>query len=274
MLTLPLYSGCGNTFALVNLDTTALQASAEWTQTACAASPLPLDGIIYYSRMRGQDWRMRIFNSDGSEAEMCGNGIRCLAQHLLSENPGLDAAEIHTLAGQRHVHFLPLGVAVDMGVPREVEWDIELQLSDSAITVHHMDTGVPHVLTEVSHLNAIDVDTVGRALRQHPRFQPRGANANFYQMRDHRSIAVRTYERGCERETLACGTGATAAALVAAARHSLRSPVFVHLASGECLMIQFKRQGATFTQVLMVGSAQRLAEPLQLMPGSGQKMLP
>ena len=127
--------------------------------------------------------------------------------------------------------------------------------SDSEIRCHYVDSGVPHVVVPVDKITDVNVRELGSAIRHHERFSPRGANANFMETRGPNSIAIRTYERGVEDETLACGTGVVASALIFAATQNVRSPISVLVKGGDEMQVGFERAGDRFTNVTLTGPA-------------------
>ncbi|MES2123014.1 MAG: diaminopimelate epimerase [Chlamydiota bacterium] len=176
------------------------------------------DGLIAIGKSDRADCRMRIFNADGSEPAMCGNGIRCAVHFLGIEGD----VSIETLAGVRHCRKQGDQIAVRMGIPQVLHFPIECL--DYAVFV--VDTGVPHAVLFVEELEKTDVAGLGRQIRFHPHFAPHGVNVNFARLLAD-GLEVRTYERGVEAETKSCGTGAAAVSFVAKELHALSSPVAV-----------------------------------------------
>lgn len=222
------------------------------------------DGVILLENDPECDFAWRFFNADGSEAEMCGNGARCAARfaRLVGIAPH-DALTFRTLAGKIRAFVDGIRVRVQMTPPHGYEPDIPVNAAERSMRVHFINTGVPHVVFFVDSpesLARFDVFSVGRALRHHPRFAPAGTNANFVTVLDSSRLKIRTYERGVEDETLACGTGSIAAALIAAARGLVHPPVRVETQSGETLVIHFRRDGEGFGDVFLEGDARVVYE--------------
>ncbi len=213
------------------------------------------------------DFRMRYYNADGGEADMCGNGARCFARYAArltaSSDPGSgtrDGMTFQTGAGLIRARFDGELVHLDMSQPTGGADLGALTLDDGSTLpqTYFLNTGVPHVVVPVDDVEAVDVHPVGRALRYHRRFAPQGANANFIQPYSMSEIILRTYERGVEGETLACGTGATASALVHAEMNDLLGvgSVAVRVRSGDVLRIGFERLGPfQFQKVTLGGPA-------------------
>ncbi len=195
------------------------------------------DGLILIEDSQVANFRWRFFNADGSPAEMCGNGMRCVARYAFEEGLAPAKMKVETDAGVIEAEVLGRDVRVKLTPPT----DFNLGLEAEGLTVHFVNTGVPHAVVFVDRLELVDVNKVGRELRFSPVFAPAGANVNFVEVRLDR-IAVRTYERGVEAETLACGTGAVASALISAKIFHLPSPVEVEVRSGERLKVHFDPQ--------------------------------
>jgi diaminopimelate epimerase len=183
--------------------------------------------------------RMRTFNADGSEPAMCGNGSRCLAHFARALGAAGDEMKIETLAGVLHAKVEGPRVRVELTRPEEVVSRGELEFAGERREVFFTNTGVPHAIVFVDDIEGVPVREWGKALRFHKDFGDPGANADFVKVLAPGRIALRTYERGVEDETLACGTGAVASALIAAWREGWPSPVAVHVRSGEELEISF-----------------------------------
>jgi len=208
------------------------------------------DGLLLIGKAADADLRMRIINADGSEAQMCGNGARCAALYS-----GKNKLTMLTLAGLIDARVFGSRVKIRLTDPKGIMQDISLKVCGRPIRVNFIDTGVPHAVIFVEGLDKVDVDTVGRIIRNHPRFSPAGANVDFVEVLEHGFIRVRTYERGVEGETLACGTGSTASALIFALKEGLNKLVRVKTQSGEVLKIYFEKSGSSFKEVWLEGSA-------------------
>ncbi len=192
------------------------------------------DGLILIEDSSVADFKWRFFNSDGSTAEMCGNGMRCVARFAYEKGLAPEKMAVETEAGVVEAEVKGRNVKVKLTPPR----DMKLNLKSEGLTVHYINTGVPHGVIFVDRLKDIDVDAVGRKIRFSDLFTPKGANVNFVEVRLNR-VLVRTYERGVEGETLACGTGAVASALISAKVFGFSSPVEVEVSTGERLKVFF-----------------------------------
>ncbi|GAB7080526.1 diaminopimelate epimerase [Megalodesulfovibrio paquesii] len=218
--------GCGNDFIFIDNRTLRLpqEHMAAWAMALCKrAFSVGADGLIFLESPApdpGCDYRWHFFNADGSRAEMCGNASRCAASLAVRLDLAGPAHRFQSDAGPILAQVLeetPGGarVRVQLPPPQDLWLGEPLQLDGATYTVNHVNTGVPHAVVIVDDVWALDVRTLGRALRYHERFAPKGTNANFIQIVDKKNILLRTYERGVEDETYACGTGAAASALVA-----------------------------------------------------------
>ena len=204
----------------------------------------------------GADFRMRYYNSDGGEAEMCGNGARCFARfaaRLLAEIPEMISFE--TQAGLIRASFSGGLVTVNMSDPHDLR-PPKVIGAGFPCTVHFLNTGVPHAVVFVKDVEAVNVGILGATLRQHPAFAPKGANANFAQVLAPGQLVLRTYERGVEAETLACGTGVCATALLHHIATGDPSPVSVRVRGGDTLQVGFERTAnGGFQNVTLSGPA-------------------
>jgi len=209
------------------------------------------DGLLILEKSKIADIRMRIFNADGSEAEMCGNGARCSALYLGKSNVSFQAK-----AGIIKARVQGEKVKINLTGPRGRKSDIPLKAGNRNIRVNFINTGVPHAVIFVEGLDSIDVFNLGRAIRYHNRFAPAGANVNFVETLNANSIKIRTYERGVEDETLACGTGSVASALIFALKTSAGNKVNVQTKSGEVLKVYFQRHDNKFSDVWLEGKAE------------------
>ncbi len=207
------------------------------------------DGLLILEKCRNADLRMRIFNADGSEAEMCGNGARCAAFFH-----GRPQTTLLTDAGVINAQVDGMRVKIQLTAPRQIKLDLPLKLSDRLLKVNFINTGVPHVVVFVSGIEKIDVKHLGRLIRNHVRFAPSGTNVNFVEEKGKDFIQIRTYERGVEDETLACGTGSTAAALILALKNNSENLIKVKTQSGEILKVYFYKVAGDFKKVWLEGS--------------------
>jgi diaminopimelate epimerase len=198
----------------------------------------------------GLDFRMRYLNADGSEAEMCGNGARCIARFAHAVGAAGEEMRFMTGAGPVGAKITEAGAIVDMPEPTAPA-ERSIAVAGRRQDLWFLSTGVPHAVIPVGELGAVDVAAKGRAIRYHREFLPAGTNVDFM-VRRGRGIAIRSYERGVEAETMACGTGAAASALVAARLWKLISPLAVTVQGGS-LRIHFTESGGEFGALRLEG---------------------
>lgn len=224
------------------------------------------DGMILVENSNNADFKWQFYNADGSEAEMCGNGARCVARfaHLngIANNKDM---RFETLAGIIHAQVNDDSVKAGLTDPSDVKYFYPLDVDGVKFNVSRLNTGVPHVVLLVEDIEKIDIMDHGAKLRYHEQFAPDGTNVNFVQFLRGGEIAMRTYERGVEGETLACGTGAVAAALVRVAADGAPSPVRVLTRSGEYLTVHYKRKPGGYGDIYLQGDA-RIIYKGELMP--------
>jgi diaminopimelate epimerase len=240
--------GTGNDFIVI--DKKPAGNLAKLAKTLCDRKfGIGADGVLLLDKCRQADLRMRIFNADGSEAEMCGNGARCAA--FFSGKP---KARLLTLAGEINTEVHGKQVKVQLTAAQDIKLDIPLLVNGRLLKVNFINTGVPHVVIFVSGIDNIGVKYLGGIIRNHKKFLPRGTNVNFVEVKGKNLIQIRTYERGVEDETLACGTGSTAAALIFALKNNLEDVIKVQTQSGQILKISFQKEAGEFRKVWLEGS--------------------
>ncbi len=251
------YVGCGNDFILFdNRKNTFPADHSLLIQKLCHRQwGIGADGVVLLENSCQADFRMRIFNCDGYEAEMCGNGIRCLMKFIQELGFTHSSYCIETMQRILSVSLQDAEVCVEMGDPCCLQWNIAISYEDQSYSLHYLDTGVPHAVLFVENVEACHLEQLALPIRHHPLFAPKGTNVNIAQRISEQKIKIRTYERGVERETLACGTGATAVALAAAYQYELKSPVLIQTLSQETLKIEFCLYQEMFSHVTMTGPA-------------------
>lgn len=251
------YSGCGNDFILINNRGGSLCLNEKTIENLCdRRHGIGADGIILLESGRdGSDFGMRIFNRDGSEAEMCGNGLRCLGQFIYELGFNKKHYRIKTKERHLSIDFTDGLIKADMGDAVDLNMDLEIEIEKNLLTCCSLNTGVPHAVVFVEDIKKVPVSTFGREIRHHAHFSPAGTNANFVQKTADNQIAIRTFERGVEDETLACGTGAAACAIAASLKWKMKTPIEVLFFSGEKIKIAFTHEGKAFTQITQTGPA-------------------
>jgi diaminopimelate epimerase len=213
------------------------------------------DGLILVEPSESADFRWRFYNSDGSRAEMCGNGARCAARYAHMNGIAGKKLSFQTDVGLVAAEIIGNRVKVKMTDPSSVTRELTVELKSGRRTMATVNTGVPHVVLIENDLKMIDVCSLGHEIRYHDHFEPAGTNVNFITDLADNTISIRTYERGVEDETLACGTGSVAGALVTADRLGLRGPIHVKTRSGITLTVHFSLSGGVFKDVYLEGDA-------------------
>ncbi len=234
-------SGSGNDFVIIDHRNGGIPEEYidRFVKKVCARrTGVGADGLILVENSEVADFRWRFFNADGGEVEMCGNGGRCVARFALEkEIVDRDELRFETLAGIINAKVSGEIVKVELTRPSDLRLNQKIDIETREYTYHFVNTGVPHVILIVEDIEEIDVEDVGAAVRYHQQFKPEGTNANFVKFVDRHNIIIRTYERGVEAETLACGTGSVAAVLVGVNLDILESPVSVKTRGGEILNV-------------------------------------
>ncbi|MBM4312712.1 MAG: diaminopimelate epimerase [Deltaproteobacteria bacterium] len=249
-------SGSGNDFILIDnrQGSLNLENVVEFVRSVCRRKvSVGADGLILIEPSDRVDFRWRFFNADGSEVEMCGNGGRCAARFAYLMGIAGEKISFETVAGIIDAEVRGDVVKLRLTDPKDLVLDDRIAIKNQKLFVHSINTGVPHVVHFVRDPDGFDVFNTGRAIRYHERYQPAGTNANFVTVLDSGTLRVRTYERGVEDETLACGTGAVASALIAARKGLVQSPVDVRVQGGELLRIYFEATQKGFTKVYLEG---------------------
>ena len=255
-------NGAGNDFVLIDNRTGEVHLNRSQIARLCDRHRgIGADGILLLEMPSNRaDFRMRYFNADGGEAEMCGNGARCFARFANKVAGATDRISFETRAGVISAELIGDLVTLQMTDPTDLRLSVSLRIANENKAIHLINTGVPHVVIPVQHVTDIDVEREGAAIRQHEMFSPKGANVNFIEKRGTNKIAVRTYERGVENETLACGTGVVASALIFAATEQADSPIGVLVLGGSELHVGFEKTGAEFRNVTLTGPAEFVFE--------------
>ena len=251
-------NGAGNDFIVIDNRDLSLQLNSSQIELLCDRNRgIGADGLLAVEPATGKaDVKFRYYNADGGEAEMCGNGARCFGRYVqsLSKNKP-PKVTFETIVGELEAQFDSELVEIAMSTPFDLELALDLKI-DGISPVSYINTGVPHVVVFVDNLEETDVLTLGRAIRNHAHFTPAGTNVNFAQVRTDQHLAIRTYERGVEGETLACGTGMTACALI---HHLIKgdlAPIKVDVKGGDTLEIGFTPEPRQqFSSVTLKGPA-------------------
>ncbi len=261
-------SGAGNDFVVMEASLLkGLDVKKLAVQACDRTSGIGADGLLILDKSKKADYKMRIINADGTEAEMCGNGSRCLIEYIVRNKlPKNATISLETLAGTVLGEVQKEVVKVRLSDPVDYAPNIGIILNSRKLKVDYIDTGVPHAIVFVDELEKIDVNTLGRDIRAHEEFKPRGTNVNFVEQIKEDLIHVRTFERGVEAETKACGTGSVASAIVAYLKANPKLKVFqnaimhVKTTGGELLEVSFDLANRKATNVWLKGKVNWIAE--------------
>ncbi|MDP2646249.1 MAG: diaminopimelate epimerase [Desulfobacterales bacterium] len=251
-------SGSGNDFIIIdNRDRRVdVKDLSGFAQKVCRRRlSAGADGLILIETSATADFKWQFYNSDGSRAEMCGNGARCAARFAFLDGIAGPTMSFETIAGRVAAEVDRDRVKIKMTNPVDMKIDYPIELDQGSLHVSSVNTGVPHVVVVSDKIEDVDVVKVGKEIRRHDAFAPAGTNVNFIWPGNQGQVLIRTYERGVEDETLACGTGAVAAALVVAANLGNKSPVQVKTRSGGVLTVYFSETGGHFSDVYLEGDA-------------------
>ena len=258
MLKFTKMNGAGNDFILLDNRDTSIVLSGEQIAALCDRHRgIGADGLLAVEpAQQGADYRMRYYNADGGEAEMCGNGARCFARFVRRLEGGQpERITFETIAGVIAATFHGDHVRIQLSEPFDLCLGQELEICGETKTVHSVNTGVPHAVVIVDDLADVEIRRDGSAVRYHTHFAPAGTNANFMKVTGPDSIAIRTYERGVEDETLACGTGMVANAIIHNQLSNTPAPIKVRVAGGDDLIVDFEREGDGYKNVTLTGPA-------------------
>ena len=272
-MTLPFtkLTGAGNDFVLI--DNREETRSLQWERIAQILCDrhfgIGADGLLVLEDSDRADYMMNYFNADGSYGGMCGNGARCAALYYFENESDSNLAHFevlgHIYTAEESQHSIKIKMRDITYVPHKKEIDVEKYI----LPIHFIELGnSPHTgiffeellsqfpaMTDVAQLH---VRAIGQSIRFHTEFIPHGTNVDFIQKKDDATILLRTYERGVEDETLACGTGCVASAILSAEKYTMRSPVHIIPTGKKPLTVFFKKEGNTYSEIWLEGETQLL----------------
>ncbi len=256
-------AGSGNDFIVIDNRRNVVSAnSARFVRRVCQRRlSVGADGVILIENSNVADFKFRIFNPDGYEPSMCGNGARCAALFAFQEKIAGSQMDIETKAGIHSAVVKRDRVKLKLPDPADLRRKISLKIDGKSVEVSFINTGVPHVVCFVKDVDKVNVEAVGVKIRYHKEFRPEGANANFVQKVSENRIKVRTYERGVETETLSCGTGSVASAVIFAMKQKSgkkRELINVQTKSGELLKVYFNLENDMPTNLYLEGKAEEV----------------
>ncbi len=256
-------SGTGNDFILIDHRTPFLsrEEMPGFARAVCERRvSVGADGLILIENSESADFRWQFLNGDGSWAEMCGNGARCAARFAHDHGIAPARMRFETVAGPIEAEVTGQSVKLKMTAPNTLHLHEKLMVNGQEQVVHSLNTGVPHAVLFMEDIAQAPVLEWGRTIRFHERFQPAGTNVNFVKQQGGNGLIVRTYERGVEGETLACGTGAVAAGIIAGILGLAQPPVAVTTSGGELLTIHYTLAGQEIAGVYLEGPANFIYE--------------
>ncbi len=236
-------SGSGNDFVVIDNRKGAIQGNyGHWAKTLCHRQfGVGADGLLLLEKDKSLDFRMVYYNADGSRADMCGNGARCMAFFAHAHRAVPKAFTFRTDAYPVGARIQGRVVEVSLADAKDYKPVVNAKVGAKTYRPAFLNTGVPHAVLFVPKADKVFVSGLGQSLRFHKAFGPKGTNVNFVQKIGPNTLRVRTYERGVEGETLACGTGVTASAIAAALRGIVKPPVRCIVAGGDTLIVNFKK---------------------------------
>ena len=249
----------GNDFVIINSSQLSALSCQRLTKEICNRKfGVGADGVLLLEKSKKADVRMRIFNADGSEAEMCGNGARCTALYY-SRNQKPETSnqiKIETKVGVIESQVKADSVKIKLTEPKDYNPGLPIKINERELKINSINTGVPHAVIFVEGIEHIDVLSLGRQIRYYECFASAGTNVDFVEVINKNTIKARTYERGVEDETLACGTGVAASAIVyslQSAIHNLKNKMNIITQGGETLKVYFDRKNDKITNVWLEG---------------------
>ncbi len=258
-------SGAGNDFVVVDNRAGVVPHPANFARIVCdRRTGVGADGLLLLETHPRLAFTMRYYNADGSYGGMCGNGGRCISRFArLEAIAKTDSFSFEALGREYPAVIIGDRVKLFMGSPTDFRPGLEIEVLERKVRCHFINTGSPHCIV-YTHENSgllrpsfptAEIISIGREMRRHPAFGDAGTNVNFVEVIDPTLLNLRTYERGVEDETLACGTGSVATALVSHAVLGGTSPTRVRVRSGEELVIEYERDGTSYRLVSLMGSA-------------------
>ena len=256
-------SGAGNDFVVIDNRTRFVRNGEALARKLCDRRwGIGADGLLLVEQSATADFGMKYYNADGSYGGMCGNGGRCVARFAVDNGIAGPKQSFEALEFTYRAVVQPDTVALSMKDPVGLRTNLKIKVGSMLLNAYFTDTGSPHVVIPIQQLrrkyrtlDQIPLEILGAKIRNHRLLKPTGANVNFIDKMKDNSLRMRTYERGVEAETLACGTGSIASAVVAAIIWKLESPVMILASSGSRLAVGFKKQGSTFRNVTLTGPA-------------------
>jgi len=269
-------TGAGNDFVVLDNREGALHADIPLLARLLCSRHFGVgaDGVLIIGPSNVADFSMGYYNADGSTGGMCGNGGRCLARYAYERGVAGPEMRFEAFGHIYAATVTTTGIRLCMKLPLDLRQSISLTRGTERFTASYVNTGSPHTVIFVDDIEKVNVLELGLWVRHHPEFAPLGTNANFVQTTGPESIRLRTYERGVETETMACGTGSVASAYVYHLAQGSTKPVRVRVRSGEDLLVHVHENDAgELTSIELEGSASILFDGTTLVDMTGGKLL-
>jgi diaminopimelate epimerase len=269
------YSGAGNKFVILdNLGNSITDHTKKVLELMSESGNEEMDGVIFLEASSLGDFRMNYFNKDGTGNALCGNGLRCTIRYI-NDNNFSDKKNliIEAVSNTYECNILEDGeISVAFPPPEKIRTQFNLKVHFvewwQSLNVSFVDVGSPHIIVfideiekpEIKSLEEVEIMEWGRNIRMHKDLMPEGANVNFVNVvsKEKGEIAIRSYERGVERETLACGTGAISSAIVSNLTREVMQPVKVLTKSGNYLTVGFDVVDNEIKNLTLAGGAERI----------------
>lgn len=249
-------SGAGNDFILIDADDDPeFSLTKKAVQKLCDRhNGIGADGVILISSSEQYDFVMNYYNADGSTGSLCGNGARCAIKFALNTKRIKDkSARFLSNNSEYSGEILEDGmIRFNLNPPYDLRKNIQLKAAGKEMKAHFINTGSPQVVIRVADIDKIHVETIGKEIRYLAEFAPGGTNVNFVKI-ENEEIHIRTYERGVESETLACGTGSVAAAIICHQTDGIKMPVTILTRSKDKLFVNFDFRNDEFSNVSLTG---------------------
>ena len=252
-------SGSGNDFIIIDNRVPVMDddKKRDFVRRVCdRRMSIGADGVIFVENSEKADIKWDFYNDDGSTPDMCGNGGRCVARYAVEKKIAPAELTLETLAGIIGAKVDAANVRIKLTSPENLQQDIAVTLNGAQYQIDCLNTGVPHAIIYSDNIEDVNVKEAGHGIRFHKAFAPAGTNVNFVQKVGDRALKIRTYERGVEDETLACGTGVVASALLSCYKNLVQPPVEVETRGGDILKVGFELpngEGGLVTDVYLEG---------------------
>jgi len=249
-------SGSGNDFVIIDNREPVLdpETKRDFVKKVCQLkNSVGADGVIFIENSDKAAYKWDFYNSDGSSAEMCGNGGRCVARYAFEKGIAPQTHSFETVAGIIEAEVNGPVVKVKLTQPENLQNDLKVAFDGQQYQVDSLNTGVPHAIVFSEDVDSEDINAIGSGIRYHSVFAPAGTNVDLVEKKNGNALKVRTYERGVEGETLACGTGVVASAIIASHKFKIESPVDVETRGGEILKVHIEPTNGSLPVVYLEG---------------------